>query len=371
MKLLWSALHGALALTVMGFGLTAATAIAANSYQVRNLVGDGGIPADHLDANLQNGWGVAFNPNGFVWVADNGTGLATLYDGLGNPQSLVVSIPSSTDSTGGGTPTGITFNSTTDFAVRSGGSSGAAAFIFASEDGMISGWSPRVRATQAVPAVFMASAVYKGVAIASNAGINMLYAADFHGHKIDVFGPNFAPMKLPGAFVDPNLPANFAPFNIMALNGRLYVAYAQKEENGDDEVAGSGLGIVDAYDTAGHLLQRVATGGTLNAPWGMAIAPSGFGDFSGNLLVGNFGDGTINAFDAISGAPRGQLRTPSGDVITIDELWGIAFGNNLSNQPSTTLFFAAGPNDEANGVYGRIDFTPAASMMAPTKLQLK
>jgi uncharacterized protein (TIGR03118 family) len=205
--------------------------------------------------------------------------------------------------------------------------------------------------------VFMSSAVYKGLTLASNGGVNMLYAADFHGHKIDVFGPNFTPKKMPGAFVDSNIPANFSPFNILALGGRLYVAYAQKKEDGNDEVDGPGLGIVDAFDTSGHLLQRVATGGTLNAPWGMAIAPANFGDFSNSLLVGNFGDGTINAFDPTSGAFLGQLRTPDGQILVIDGLWGIAFGNGSTaqNLPSNTLFFAAGPNGEENGVFGRID----------------
>jgi uncharacterized protein (TIGR03118 family) len=344
------------ALLLLGVAICAGAAVAANSYQVRTVVSDGGVPADHHDGNLVNGWGVAFNPTGFVWVADNGTGLSTLYDGLGNPQSLVVSVPGAGDATTG-TPTGIVFNASNDFVVRKGGVVGPARFIFVSEDGVISGWAPNVDGTHALHAVFMASAVYKGLALATNAGANMLYAADFHGHKIDVFKSDFTPVKLPGAFVDPNLPSNYSPFNVVSLGGRLYISYAQKEEDGDDEVAGPGMGIVDAYDTGGHLLQRVATGGTLNAPWGMALAPAGFGDFSNCLLVGNFGDGAVSAYDAVTGAFRGQLRAPTGDVIKIDGLWGMAFGNNLNNQPATTLFFAAGPNEEANGAYGRIDAT--------------
>lgn len=352
MNIFSSTLRRALPLAVLGLGLAAGAAIAANSYQVHNLVSDGGVPADHGDNNLKNGWGVAFNPNGFVWVSDNGSGLSTLYDGLGNPQSLVVSIPSASNS-GPGTPTGIVFSGSSDFVVRSGTAAGPSRFIFASEDCLISGWAPTVDGTHAIHAVFMSSAVYKGLALASNNGANMLYAADFHGRKIDVFNANFTPVKIPGGFVDLTVPSDYAPFNIQALGGRLYVAYAQKE--GDDEVAGPGLGIIDEYDTGGHLLRRIATGGTLNAPWGMVIAPANFGDFSNSLLVGNFGDGTINAYDVASGAFQGQLRTPGGDVIAIDGLWGIAFGNNLNNQPTTTLFFAAGPNEEENGVYGRID----------------
>ena len=352
MKIFSFGLRRVLLPAIVGWGLATGTAVAAG-YQVHNLVSDGGVPADHRDDNLKNGWGVAFNPNGFVWVADNGSGLATLYDGLGNPQSLVVSIPGP----GGapGTPTGIVFNGSNDFAVRGGTLTGPSRFIFAGEDGVISGWAPNVDGTHALHAVFMADAVYKGLTIASNNGVNMLYAANFHARRIDVFRANFTPVKIPGGFVDPTLPSNFSPFNILALGGRLYVAYAQKEDDGDDEVDGPGLGIVDEYDTGGQFLRRIAAGGTLNAPWGMVIAPAGFGEFSGRLLVGNFGDGTINAYDLSSATFQGQLRNSAGDVIAIDGLWGIAFGNNLNNQPTTTLFFAAGPNGESNGVYGRID----------------
>ena len=354
MNLFLSTLRRGLPLAVLGLGLATGAAVAANSYQVRNLVSDGGVPADHRDDNLKNGWGIAFNPNGFVWVADNGAGVSTLYDGLGNPQSLVVSIPSASDN-GPGTPTGIVFSGSSDFVVRNSTTAGPSRFIFASEDGLISGWSPGVDGTHAIHAVFMSGAVYKGLTIASNNGANMLYAADFHGRKIDVFNANFGPVKIPGGFVDPTVPAEYSPFNIVALGGRLYVAYAQKETGGNDEVRGPGLGIVDEYDTGGHLLRRIATGGTLNAPWGMAIAPANFGDFSTRLLGGNFGDGTISAYDLTSATFQGQLQNPGGEVIAIDGLWGIAFGNNLSSQPTTTLFFAAGPNEEENGVYGRID----------------
>ena len=215
------------ALFVVGLGLYASVAVAANSYQVRNLVSDGGVAADHHDGNLVNGWGVAFNPNGFVWVADNGTGLSTLYDGLGNRNRW--SSPYRAWEMRRVRPPGIVFNGSSDFVVRNSTAAGPARFIFASEDGRISGWAPNVDGTHALPAVFMADAVYKGLTVASSDGGNMFYAADFHGHKIDVFRSNYTPVKLPGAFVDPNVPSNYAPFNILLLAGRLYVAYAQKE----------------------------------------------------------------------------------------------------------------------------------------------
>jgi uncharacterized protein (TIGR03118 family) len=203
------------------------------------------------------------------------------------------------------------------------------------------------------------TAVYKGIAIAGNGTGHFLYAADFHNKKIDVFDAAFNPVAAPGGFVDPNIPPEFGPFNIMNIQGDLYVAYAMKEPDGDDEVAGPGLGFVDVFDADGVLLRRLATRGKLNAPWGMALAPTGFGAFGNALLVGNFGDGTINAYDLKNGTSLGQLRTTSNQVLKIDGLWGIAFGNGVQNQPTDVLFFAAGPNDESNGLYGFIEPVPS------------
>ncbi|HTS20824.1 MAG TPA: TIGR03118 family protein [Casimicrobiaceae bacterium] len=182
--------------------------------------------------------------------------------------------------------------------------------------------------------------------------INLLYAADFHNKKIDVFDTNFQPVATAGGFVDPAIPSSFVPFNIMNIGGTLYVAYAMKEVNGDDEVAGQGLGFVDAFDADGVLLARVASRGGLNAPWGMALASAGFGRFGGALLVGNFGAGAINAFDPVRGIPLGQLRDANNKVLKIDRLRGIAFGNGVLNQPTDALFFAAGPDGESQGLYG-------------------
>jgi len=307
------------------------------------------VSAAHTDPNLVNTWGLAFNPRGFVWVADNGTAKSTLYDGNGVPQSLVVTTPAG--------PTGIVFNGMQDFKLSQNGVSAASPFIFASESGSISAWSPSVSPATAVT-VFDGSAggsVYKGLAISSYAGANYLYATDFHNNRIDVFDAGFARAVLPGAFNDPGLPAAYAPFGIQAIGERIYVAYAKRAASGDDEQAGPGLGIVNVYDSGGRFLKRLVSGGALNAPWGMAMAPANFGGASNTLLIGNFGDGKINAYDPDTGAIIGALATADGTPLVIDGLWGIAFGNGLNSQPLNTLFYTAGPNDEAHGRYGRID----------------
>jgi uncharacterized protein (TIGR03118 family) len=325
-------------------------------FAATSLVSDGGVPAAHTDPNLVNGWGVAFNPVGFVWVADNGTNNATLYDGNGVPQSLVVAIPPGT--TGDASPTGIVFNGTQDFKVGQNGVTGASAFIFVGESGILAGWSPGVNLNSAIT-VFDGGAngpVYKGLAIASYLGANYLYAADFRNNNIDVFNASFVRLNtFPGKFRDPGLPAGYAPFGIQAIGDRIYVAYAKQAASGPDEVAGAGLGLIDVFDTGGNFIQQLVLGGALNAPWGMAIAPDNFGTFSNDLLVGNFGDGKINAYNALTGKFDGTLSGTDGKPIAIDGLWGIAFGNGLNSQPVNTLFFAAGPAGETHGQYGRID----------------
>lgn len=320
------------------------------------LVSDGAVAASHTDANLKNPWGVAFNPKGFVWVANNVTQTATLYDGNGVVQSLVVTIPAT--ASGPASPTGMVFNgSTSDFIVSQNGKSGSAAFLFVGEGGSLSVWSPAVDPTHAITVSdsSTAGAVYKGLAIAGANGANRLYATDFHNNRIDIFDNAFKKLVLSGAFVDPQLPGNFAPFGIQAIGSKLYVTYAQQDSGAHDDVPGAGLGFVDVFDTDGHLLQRLDHVAELNAPWGIAQAPANFGTFSNAILIGNFGDGTIHAFDPSSGKLMGALANADGSTFTQPGLWGIAFGNNLSAQPSNTLFFAAGINREANGVYGRLD----------------
>jgi uncharacterized protein (TIGR03118 family) len=355
------------AVALLGAGITLAEA-AATRYQQTNLVSDGTIAAAHVDSNLVNPWGIVFNPTAFVWVADNVTGRSTLYDGAGNPappppapQPLVVQIPSGNNVYDPpGTPTGIVFNASNDFQVTNGASSGASRFIFATQDGIIAGWAPTVDGTHALFATQTPGAVYTGLAIAGNGSGNFLYAADFLGGKIDVFDKTFTPVGTSGGFKDPALPAGFAPFNIQAIQGDLYVMYAFHEPGDDEETAGPGLGIVNVFDANGNLIRRVATRGKLNAPWGVALAPASFGTFAGRLLVGNFGDGTINAYDAHNGTFKGQLRDVSGKPLKIDGLWGLAFGNGVAGQPTSTLFFAAGPDEETHGLYGSITAVPGA-----------
>ena len=335
---------------------------AASGFVATSLVSNLNTPGNpytgsHVDPNLVNGWGIAFNPQGFVWVANNGTSTSTLYDGNGVRQSLIVSIPAG--NAGSDSPTGIVFNSTQGFSVTQAGLTGTAVFIFVGEAGTVSAWSPAVNTPNAVKVIDGAaqSKVYKGLAIATQGSAPQLYAADFHNGVVDVFDANFAPVVRAGAFTDSSLPAGYAPFGIQAIGNQIFVAYAMQDASAHDEVAGTGVGAVDVFDAAGTLVKRlIPPGGKLNAPWGMAMAPASFGPFSNALLVGNFGDGKINAFDPVTGAALGTLTNPTGTAIAIDGLWGIAFGNGINAQPATTLFYAAGPGNEQNGVYGRIDF---------------
>ena len=330
--------------------------VVSSKFATTSLVSDGTIAAAHTDPRMVNAWGLAFNPTGFVWVANNGSNSSTLYDGNGVLQTLVVTIP---DGVGGSSsPTGIVYNGSQDFKVTQNGVTGASPFIFVGEGGTVSGWSPTVNRNAAVTVVDAGGPngpLYKGLAIAASAGANFIYAADFRHNAVDVYNGLFAKVSMPGSFGDPALPAGFAPFGIQAIGDRIYVAYARQSPTGPDELAGPGQGYINVFDTGGALIKRLVSGGALNAPWGMALAPSNFGTFSGNLLVANFGDGKINAYNTNTGAFTGTLSKSDGTPIVIDGLWGIAFGNGLNAQPLNTLFFTAGPADEAHGQYGRID----------------
>src|SRR2546429_9996537 len=270
-------------------------------YEQHNLVSDGAVPADLVDAALVNAWGLVASGTSPWWVADNGADLSTLYNGnTGAKQALTVSVP--------GAPTGVVFNGGTGFAVSNGTATAPARFIFATEEGTILGWSPAVALTQAVVAVDNAAggAVYKGLAIASTAAGDRLYAANFHAGTVDVFDAGFH--QLLGGFTDADLPPGYAPFGIRLLGGTIYVTYALQDADKHDDVTGEGHGFVNSFDTEGHWLRRVASRGRLNSPWGVALAPADFGAVSGGLLVGNFGDGHINAFDPHRFQGNGQLR---------------------------------------------------------------
>jgi uncharacterized protein (TIGR03118 family) len=323
------------------------------AFEQRNLISDIAGVARITDRNLVNPWGLAAGPATPLWVADNGTDVSTLYRGAVNGSipsivPLVVSIP-------GGAPTGIVFNPTSGFVVHNGPASAPANFIFDSEAGQITAWSQRVPPlTQAQTVATTPGAIYKGLAIATTRKHGtLLYAADFHGAKIDVFDDRFMPLTLPGAFVDRGLPAGYGPFNIQELGGRLYVAYAKQDAEAEDEVAGAGLGFVDVYNTKGRLLKRLVSQGNLNAPWGLVLAPKRFGGFGRDLLVGNFGDGKINAYDPRNGHFEGQLVNEDGNPIQIDGLWALRFGNGTFGTPDG-LLFSAGIADEEHGLLGEI-----------------
>ena len=333
---------------------------AANAYVVRNLTSDIPDLADYTDPNLKGAWGISESSKSPFWIADAATGLSTLYESNGAVISLVVTIPPSKAGAATGTPTGTVYNGTQGFAVATGE---PAAFIFATLDGTISGWNSTVNKTEAVVAVDMSSsgAIFTGLAIAASGSNTYLYAANFAAGTIDVFDSNYKPVTLPNAFVDSKLPAGYAPFNIQALGSSLYVAYAQQNTGKDFSVAGAGLGYVDVYDTSGNLLQQLIAGGNLNAPWGLAIAPAGFGDFANDLLVGNFGDGAINAYNPTTGAWLATLNDVYGTPIVVPGLWALQAGNGGSGGDINAVYFTAGiPGSDGlpHGLLGRLQAAP-------------
>ena len=318
-------------------------AAAGGSYKVHMLVADRPGHAAQTDANLVNAWGIVAGPSTPWWVADNGTDKSTLYDGAGNAIPLVVDV--------GGGPTGTVYNGSSDFVVSHGSDSGPALFLFASEDGKIRGWNPNVPSSSppSTKAFVVANrsgagAVYKGLAIASMGGHNFLYATDFNNGRVDVFDGSFMRQHWAGAFTDPTLPSDYAPFGIQAANGMIFVTFAKQDPSSTDELHGPHFGFVDAFATDGAWIARVASGGPLNAPWGVAWAPDNFGQFSGDLLVGNFGNGKIAAYRLTSGGwvLDGTLHRANGQAVQIDGLWGLAFGNGGAAGPTNTLYFASG-----------------------------
>ena len=352
-RILWGGVI-ATAAAAAAVAIPVATSVGAtpNPYQQTNLISDIPGVARITDPNLVNPWGQSASPTSPLWVADNGADVSTLYTGAVNgsiPQivPLVVSIP-------GGAPTGTVFNPTSDFVVRTKLGSAPANFIFDSEAGRITAWNRTVSGTTAQAEVTRRHAVYKGLAIASAGGSNFIYAANFHRGTIDVFNGRFKQVHLDGRFEDRNIPDGFAPFNIQALAGQLYVTYAKQDDMRHDDVAGPGNGFVDVFDTSGHLMSRLVSHGDLNSPWGLALAPASFGVFAGDLLVGNFGDGAIHAYDPVTGAAKGQLMNTDNNPIQINGLWALRFGNGTFASPDT-LVFTAGIGDESHGLLGEIN----------------
>jgi uncharacterized protein (TIGR03118 family) len=329
--------------------------------------------AKTIDANLQNPWGLAVGPNMPFWIADNNNNLSTLYSGIGaNETQSVTGSPNMgvvfPASAAGepANPTGQVYNGDGGFLIPTNQGQESALFIFDGESGTIVAWASDSGAT-----AFTAyddgvtsganHAVYKGLAIAMVDNATFLYATDLHNNKVDVFDTHFAkPAAMQGKFIDPNIPAGFAPFGIQALNGNLYVTFAQQDAAKHDETTGAGLGYVDVFDFSGNLVSRFASGGPLNAPWGIAIAPIGFGSLQGNVLIGNLGDGTINIF-APNGTAlanfEGPMMSTSGQPIALPGLWSLVFGNGDADKPVTTLFYTAGLADQTDGIFGGITLT--------------
>jgi uncharacterized protein (TIGR03118 family) len=329
-----------------------------------------------IDANLQNPWGIAVAPGLPFWIADNNSNLSTLYSGTGQIETgtitgsnaVGITIPSSAAGVQSN-PTGQVYNGSGGFLISTPKGQETALFIFDGEGGTITGWAQDSGATAVTAyddgvANGAQHAVYKGLALGTVNGATYLYATDLHNNKVDVFDTTFSkPAAMQGKFIDPTIPTGFVPFGIAAVDGQLYVTYAMQDTAKHDEVTGAGLGYVDVFDLSGNFVSRFASAGALNAPWGIAVAPSGFGSISGDVLIGNFGDGTINIF-----MPNGSLATyvghlsvANGGTFTIPGLWGLEFGNGDSDKPLTTLFYTAGFADQTDGVFGSIAPSAASS----------
>jgi uncharacterized protein (TIGR03118 family) len=349
-------------LSLLALAVAAALAAAPLSSQaipvtVTNLVTDNPAvnTAQITDPGLVNAWGLSYSPTGPFWVSSNGAGTSTLYHVDPATQAtsklgLTVTIP------GAGNVTGQVFNA------GGAGQFNGNAFLFVSEDGTVSGWRGALGTT--AEALVSVGGIYKGAALATIGGNSYLYGADFGRGSIDVFKGNAAAANLTGSFTDPTLPSGYVPFNVQNLAGSLFVTYALREGSSTDETAGAGFGFVDRYDLQGNLMGRVASGGVLDAPWGLAIAPSSFGALAGSLLVGNFGDGRISAYDLATDSFIGQLSGTNGQPLAIDGLWALSVGNDGGAGSSQSLYFTAGPDDESHGLFGVMQAVPETDSVA-------
>jgi uncharacterized protein (TIGR03118 family) len=322
--------------------LAGAPAFAATAYFQINLASDiTGLAMNH-DANLKNPWGMSFGPTTPFWVSNQGSNDATLYNGTGTPQALVVTTPAG--------PTGQVFNITPSFMLPNGNK---ATFIFATLSGAIAGWNGGTAAVTE----FTSTDTFTGLAIGNNGTGDRLWAADFGNHTIDTFDGSFVETTSPGGFMDPSLPAGFSPYNIQMIGGKLYVMYATPDPVTHRATTTPNTGIVDVYDLNGNMLQRLATNTNLNSPWGITMAPAGFGSFGGDILVGNFGDGTISVFDP-SGTFLGKISGQNGQPLVDSGLWALNFRAANSGFDSNTLFLNAGINGEADGLFAEIQVVP-------------
>jgi uncharacterized protein (TIGR03118 family) len=331
-----------------------AAAQSTNAYHQSNLTANSPGAANNTDPQLSNPWGISFTPGGPFWVADNNSGLSTVYFADGTKTTPTVTIPSAqTNPCSPGCPSGTVANlsaNPNDF--------GGNVFLFDTEDGTLSAWANGNSATKVVDNSG-SGAVYKGLAMISNSAGSFLLAANFNSGHVDVFDTTFKAATLAGSFTDPNLPAGFAPHGIHVVNGKVFVAYAMQDSPKHDPVIGAGNGIVDTFDMNGNFLQRFASQGTLNAPWGVVQTPASFGAFGNDILVGNFGDGVINAFDQ-TGNPLGQLKDVSGNLITNPGLWDLVFGQNGTGDPNT-LYLTAGGADQMHGLFASLVPTQAVA----------
>ncbi|MEA2739030.1 MAG: hypothetical protein QOH05_2337 [Acetobacteraceae bacterium] len=329
------------------------------AYTQTNLVSDGSVTAATISDNLINPWGISHSPTGPFWVSDNGTGLTTIYNGAGGivtvagQDAITIAAPPGVDTSA---PTGQVFNiAASGFDITANGVTAPSVFLFATEDGTISGWAPTVDPASSVLAVDnsqgASGAVYKGLAMGTTNQGTFLYAANFGNGTVDMFDSNFNQVN---SFTDPNLPPGYAPFNVQVLDNKLYVTFAEQDAAKHDDVAGPGHGFVDAFDLNGNMLDRVASRGVLNSPWGLDIAPKGFGQFSGDLLVGNFGDGTIDAFNPKTGGFIGQLLGGDGNPLQIQDLWALTNGTGSAGTNVNAVYFTAGGQDEQHGLFGSL-----------------
>jgi uncharacterized protein (TIGR03118 family) len=326
-----------------------------HTFASADLVSDVPGTTPHVDPALVNAWGVACS-NDFEWVADAGTGKISIIDRQGNASKVHIFLPSRPLATEPPAPTGIVINSTHSFYMMEQGLIAPAYLLVATEEGTIAGWNPGFGTQKAFTVVdnVHQSASYKGIALSNSGGVARLYATDFHNGRVDMFGNAFQPLPTSGLFVDPTLPPNYVPFGIQAVGDFIVVTYAYKTNpNDDDETEGAGLGIVSVFAPDGTFVKRLATGGDLNAPWGIAAVGSKFSGAADTIVIGNFGDGKMNVFHMGSGQSLGQLLNQRGQAIAVDGLWGIAVAPRAAGA-APTLFYAGGPADESHGVFGEV-----------------